>query len=81
MFENVQSAVPATMQTAVKLTALPDVPSASRIDSSRSPLMLDLLDDAAHDVEAVVDAEADADGHQRQRVDVDADPHTSPWTR
>ena len=39
MFDSVQSAVPATMQTAVKLTALPDVRSAMWIDSSRSPLM------------------------------------------
>src|SRR5262249_49654957 len=38
MLENVQSAVPPTMQTAVKLTALPDVTSASRMERSRSPL-------------------------------------------
>ena len=37
MLEYIQSAVLATMQTAVKLTAFPDVTSASRIDSSRSP--------------------------------------------
>ena len=37
MLENVQSAVLITMQMAVKLTALPEVTRASRIDSSRSP--------------------------------------------
>ena len=35
MFENVHSAVPPIMQTAVKLTALPEVTSASRMERSR----------------------------------------------
>jgi len=38
MCENVHSAVPPIMHTAVKLTALPDVTSAWRIAASRSPL-------------------------------------------
>ena len=36
--KNIHNAVPAIMQTAVKLTALPEVQSAVRIASSRSPL-------------------------------------------
>src|SRR5205823_13197543 len=38
MFEKVHSAVPPIMHTAVKLTALPEVTSASRMERSRSLL-------------------------------------------
>ena len=38
MCDHIQSAVPPIMQTAVKLTAFPDVTSACRMAASRSPL-------------------------------------------